>query len=224
VRILVVEDEPKVARFIERGLKEEHFSVDVADDGEEGLYKAVHDHYDLVILDLLLPKINGLEVLRKLRSAGSAVRVLLLTARDGIDDRVQGLDAGADDYLVKPFAFAELLARVRALLRRRVETVPEVIEFHGLRVDTRRHKVSRDGKPISLTSKEYAVLAHLAQHPEEIVSRTRLAESVWDEQYDPFSNVIEVTVYHLRDKVDRSFARRLIHTVRGAGYVLRLEG
>jgi len=160
-------------------------------------------------------------VLAALRRAGRTTRVLMLTARDAGADRVRGLEGGADDYLVKPFAFAELLARLRALLRRPVSEEPEVLESSGLRLDTRRQTVARDGRPVSLTAKEFAVLAYLVRHAGEVITRTRLAEQVRDENFDPLSNVIDVTIYHLREKVDRGFPVRLIHTVRGSGYVLR---
>jgi len=221
MRILVVEDEKKVARFIERGLKEERFTVDVARDGEEGLFLAQSNPYDLVVLDVLMPRKDGLQVLRELRASGCRSRVLMLTARDGVEDRVRGLDAGADDYLVKPFAFAEFLARVRALLRRSVAEGPEVLRLADLALEVKTHKVARQGRPILLTAKEFAVLDYLLRHPNEVVTRTQLAEHVWDENFDSFSNVIDVTVYHLREKVDRGFEPALIHTVRGAGYVLK---
>ncbi|MBN8248209.1 MAG: heavy metal response regulator transcription factor [Verrucomicrobia bacterium] len=221
MKVLLVEDDPQVARFIMRGLSEERFVVDVATNGEDGLHQATTGSYDVIILDVLLPKRDGFEVLAQLRRAGRSTRVLMLTARDAVADRVRGLEGGADDYLVKPFAFAELLARLRALLRRPVSEEPEVLECSGLRLDVRRQTVARDGCPVSLTAREFAVLAHLVRHAGEVITRTRLAEQVWDENFDPLSNVIDVTIYHLREKVDREFPVRLIHTVRGSGYVLR---
>lgn len=224
VKVLLVEDDPKVARFIARGLAEERYVVDVARDGDDGLHLGTTGAYDVIILDVLLPGRDGFEVLAHLRRAGVATRVLMLTARDAVADRVRGLEAGADDYLVKPFAFAELLARLRALMRRPPGEEPAVLLLDDLRVETRQRTVRRGGRPVSLTAKEYAVLAHLLRHAGEVVTRTRLAEAVWDENFDPLSNVIDVTVYHLREKIDRGFDTRLIHTVRGAGYVLRSDG
>jgi heavy metal response regulator len=224
MRILVVEDERKVARFIERGLKEERFAVDVAADGEEGLFRAQSNDYDLIVLDVLLPKKNGFQVLRELRAGKCGTRVLMLTARDSVQDRVQGLESGADDYLVKPFAFAEFLARVRALLRRGAGDDPVTLRALDLILDLKSRKVSRGGKPVTLSAKEFAVLEYLLRHPNEVVTRTQLAEHVWDENFDSFSNVIDVTVYHLREKVDRDFQPALLHTVRGMGYMLSSGG
>jgi two-component system, OmpR family, copper resistance phosphate regulon response regulator CusR len=221
LKVLLVEDDAKVARFIMRGLKEEDFVVDLASNGEDGLHLALTGSHDLVVLDVLLPKRDGFEVLARLRKSGSMTRVLMLTARDAVEDRVKGLESGADDYLVKPFAFAELLARIRALLRRPAIEQPAVFEVGDLRVDARRQTASRGGRPISLTGKEFAVLYCLVRNADEVITRTRLAEQVWDENFDPLSNVIDVTVYHLREKVDRDFAPRLIQTVRGRGYVVR---
>ncbi len=224
MRILVVEDERKVARFIERGLKEERFAVDVAPDGEEGLFRAQSNDYDLIVLDVLMPKMDGFQVLRELRAAKCRARILMLTARDSVEDRVQGLEGGADDYLVKPFAFAEFLARVRVLLRRGTESSPLILRALDLALDLKTRKVTRAGKPVTLSAKEFGVLEYLLRHPDEVVTRTQLAEHVWDENFDSFSNVIDVTVYHLREKVDRGFEPTLIHTVRGAGYVLKATG
>lgn len=222
MRILVVEDEVKVARFLERGLQEEGYAVDVAGDGAEGAAKALAGGHDLVILDVMLPERDGFSVLAELRHAHVRARVLMLTARDGVHDRVHGLDLGADDYLVKPFAFAELLARVRALLRRGPAEEPSVLEAGDLRADLRTRRVVRGGQPVPLSAKEFGVLAHLLQHAGQVVTRAELAEVVWEDLQGTPSNVIEVTVYHLREKVDRGFAQALIHTVRGAGYVLKL--
>ena len=224
MRILVIEDEKKVARFIERGLKEEGFAVDIAQDGEEGLFLAQSNPYDLIVLDVLMPRKDGFQVLRELRAAKCRARVLMLTARDSVQDRVQGLDSGADDYLVKPFAFAEFLARVRSLLRRGTEDDPVELRALDLTLDLKTRKVTRAGKPAALSAKEFAVLEYLLRHPNEVVTRTRLAEHVWDENFDSFSNVIDVTVYHLREKVDRGFQPALIHTVRGVGYILKAGG
>ena len=224
MRILVVEDERKVARFIERGLKEERFAVDVAPDGEEGLYRAQTNDYDLIVLDVLMPKKDGLQVLRELRAAKCPARILMLTARDSVEDRVLGLEGGADDYLIKPVAFAEFLARVRALLRRGAESGPLLLRALDLTLDLKTRKVTRAGKPVTLSAKEFGVLEYLLRHSDEVVTRTQLAEHVWDENFDSFSNVIDVTVYHLREKVDRGFEPALIHTVRGAGYMLQATG
>ena len=223
MRILVVEDERKVARFIERGLKEERYAVDVAPDGEEGLWRAQNTDYDLIVLDVLLPKKDGFQLLRELRAAACRARVLMLTARDSIEDRVRGLDEGADDYLVKPFAFAEFLARVRTLLRRSTVGGPIVLRASDLELNARTRKVTRANQRLALSAKEFAVLEHLLRHPDEVVTRTELAEHVWDENFDSVSNVIDVTIYHLREKVDRNFEPKLIHTVRGTGYVLQTQ-
>lgn len=221
MRLLIVEDEPKVARFIERGLREEHFAVDAAFDGEEGLDLALVHDYDLVILDVMLPKKDGFEVLEALRAAKRPCKVLMLTARDAVKDRVRGLNGGADDYLVKPFAFEELLARVRVLLRRSGDPEMTTLRFADLVVDLRGRKVSRAGKAVTLSAREFAVLEYLLRHQGEVISRTRLSEQVWDQHFDSMTNVIDVTLYHLREKVDRGFGSPLIHTVRGVGYVLK---
>lgn len=224
MRILVVEDEAKVARFIEEGLREQAYAVDVASDGEEGLYRALNNPYDLVVLDVLLPKKDGYTVLSEIRTAGSHVLVLMLTAKGSVRDRVQGLDAGADDYLTKPFDFDEFLARVRALLRRSSADGPLILRVADLELDPRTRKVTRAGRLLSLSAKQFGVLEYLLRNVNEVVTRTKLAAHVWDENFDPFSNVIDVTVHHLREKVDREFAPALIHTVRGVGYVLKVEG
>ncbi len=221
MRILVIEDEIKVARFIERGLREEGFSVESALDGEAGLSKARSGGFDLVILDVMLPLRDGFSVLRELRAAGMTTRVLMLTARDGVGDRVQGLDLGADDYLVKPFAFAELLARVRALLRRGVAEEPVLLHAADVQVDLRARRVVRSGQIVPLSAKEFGVLAHLLKRMGQVVTRAELAEQVWADLPNTPSNVIEVTVYHLREKLDRGFSPALIQTVRGAGYLLQ---
>jgi DNA-binding response OmpR family regulator len=220
MRLLLVEDEPKVARFIERGLREEHFAVDVARDGPSGADLALTHDYDAIILDVMLPGRDGFAVLRELRAAGCRSRVLMLTARDSVKDRVRGLDTGADDYLVKPFAFEELLARLRALLRRRADE-PLLLRAADLTLDVKSRETNRAGRPLALSARECAVLEYLLRHQGEVVTRTRLAEHVWDQHFDPMTNVIDVTVYHLREKVDRPFPVPLIHTVRGMGYVLK---
>lgn len=223
MRILVIEDEPKVARFLERGLRQQSYAVDVARDGEEGLQLAGDHEYDLLVLDVMLPRRDGFSVLRELRQSRAHLRVLMLTARDGVQDRVRGLDLGADDYLVKPFDLDEFLARVRALLRRAATEAPLLLRYANLAVDPRTRAVRRGDKAIELTAKPFAILDLLLRRAGQVVSRAELAEHVWDQYFDPFSNVIDVTMHQLRDKVDRGFNPRLIHTVRGVGYVLRAE-
>lgn len=219
VRLLVVEDESRVRSFLERGLKEAGFSVDSAADGEAGLRLALLNPYDVVVLDLMLPRLDGLGLIRELRSAGRATPVLVLSARDEVGDRVRGLDAGADDYLSKPFAFAELLARLRALLRRGTARA-SLIEVGDLRVDLVARTVERAGQRVELTAKEYALLEFLARHAGEVVTRTMIAEHVWDMNFESFSNVIDVYIRYLRRKIDEPFELPLIHTRRGIGYVL----
>jgi DNA-binding response OmpR family regulator len=218
MRILLVEDELNAAQMLARGLRRRAYAVDVAADGEEALYQASVNDYDLVILDVLLPLKDGFEVCRELRASGSAVPVLMLTARDSVQDRIAGLDLGADDYLVKPFDFHELLARVRALLRRGAALRPETLTIADLVIDTRAQQVRRGHKQIDLTAKEYALRAG------EVAPRADIAEHVWNESFDPFSNLIEVYVQRLRRKVDEGCAPKLIHTRRGAGYLLASEG
>ncbi|TRO81820.1 response regulator [Desulfuromonas acetexigens] len=223
MRILVVEDEKKVASFIKRGLEEEGFLVDVAYDGEEGRYMAETNPYDLILMDVMLPKKDGLTVVRELREKGMSAPVLCLTAKDTVDDIVSGLDSGSDDYLTKPFAFAELLARVRALLRRGGQDRGAEILFADLRLDPVAHKVWRSNKEIDLTAKEYALLEYFMRNPNQTLTRTMIAEHVWDYTFDSFTNIIDVYVNYLRKKVDKDFDKKLIHTVRGAGYVLKEE-
>ena len=221
MRILVVEDEQKMAAFIKRGLEEEGGAVDVAPDGEGGLFQALNGNYDLIILDISLPRMDGLEVCRRIRLERVTTPILLLTARDSVEMKVSGLDSGADDYLTKPFAFAELLARLRALNRRNRAEVNMKLEIGDLKLDPLTRRVTRGGRLIQLTSKEFALLECFMRHPDQVLSRTILAEKVWDETFDAFTNVIDVYVNYLRNKVDRDFSPKLIHTVRGAGYVLR---
>ena len=220
MRILVVEDEPKVASFIQRGLEAEHHHVDVAHDGEAGLASALDGDYDLLVLDVMLPKRDGLSVLRELRGRHRQVPVLLLTARTAVSDKVAGLDGGADDYLTKPFEVAELLARVRALLRRG-STAPAVLSAADLRLDPATRQVTRGGRPIELTAREYALLEFFLRNPGRVLSRALIAQHVWGVSFDTFTNVIDVYVNYLRRKVDADFDVKLTHTVRGAGYVLR---
>ncbi len=220
MRILLVEDEPDVAQILAKGLREQSYAVDVEADGEAGLFQAQINDYDLIILDVMLPHKNGLEVCRELRAGGSPIPVLMLTARDDVKDRITGLDSGADDYLIKPFDFHELLARVRALLRRGRVLLPETIEVADLKIDTRSHQVSRASITIELTAKEYALLEYLARRADHVVSRTEIANHVWDENFDPFSNLIEVYIQRLRRKIDDPHEVKLIRTLRGEGYRL----
>ena len=223
MKILVVEDEKKVASFIKRGLEEEGYSVDIAYDGDEGLKMGSDDSYELILMDLMLPHKDGLEVIQDLRDKDIRTPVLCLTAKDKVDDIVSGLDSGSDDYLTKPFAFAELLARVRALIRRGTSERGAEITFADLRLDPVAHKVWRADKEIDLTTKEYALLEYMMRNPNQTLTRSMIAEQVWDYTFDSFTNIIDVYVNYLRKKVDRDFDKKLIHTVRGVGYVLKEE-
>ncbi len=223
MRILVVEDEKKVASFIKKGLEEEGYAVDVAADGEEGLATALTRVHDLIILDIRLPKLDGLRVLRMLRQDDVTTPVLLLTVRATIEDKVLGLDAGADDYLTKPFAFQELVARVRALLRRRAEAEPTILQLGDLTLDPARRTVSRGGEKLDLTPREFALLDYFMRNPGRVLTRTMIAEHVWDYSFDTSTNVIDVYVNYLRKKIDAGRVPKLLHTVRGVGYVLRAE-
>jgi len=223
MRLLVVEDEKKVARFVKKGLEEEGYAVDLAPDGEEGLAMALDGVHDLIILDIHLPRMDGLGVLQELRKKKVATPVLLLTVRAAIEDKVLGLDAGADDYLTKPFAFQELLARVRALLRRRADAEAPVLQVADLTLDPARRLVARAGEKIDLTSKEFALLAYFMRNPGRVLTRTMISEHVWDYDFDTMTNVIDVYVNYLRKKIDAGREPKLIHTVRGAGYVLKAE-
>jgi two-component system, OmpR family, response regulator len=221
MRILVVEDEEKMAGLIRRGLREEGMAVDVAERGEDALWMAGSTEFDAIVLDLMLPGIDGLETCRRLRDDGVWAPVLILTARDAVSDRVAGLDHGADDYLVKPFSFAELLARLRALVRRGAGERPAVLEVADLRLDPATHRVTRGGTEISLSAKEFALLEVFMRHPGEAISRFQLLEHAWDYDYENRSNVVDVYVRYLRQKVDRPFGADSIETVRGVGYRLR---
>jgi len=223
MRVLVVEDEKKVASFIKRGLEEEGYEVELAGDGAEGLAMIQQGNYALVLMDLMLPKMDGLEVIRKMREQDIQTPVLCLTAKDKVDDVVAGLDSGSDDYLTKPFAFAELLARVRALIRRGSADRGAEIVFADLRLDPVTHKVWRSDREIDLTSKEYALLEYMMRNPNQTLTRSMIAEHVWDYTFDSFTNIIDVYVNYLRKKIDRDFDKKLIHTVRGVGYVLKEE-
>lgn len=220
MRLLVVEDDPVAAALFAKGLREHAYVVDLAADGPGALERALMNAYDLIVLDVMLPGIDGFEVCRRLRARRNAVPILMLTARGGVDDRVEGLDAGADDYLSKPFHFPELLARVRALLRRGPALDPSVLRVADLSIDTRTRRVERGGRAIQLTTKEYTFLAYLTRRQGQIVTRSDISDHVWDENFDPLSNVIDVYVQRLRRKVDDGHAQKLIHTRRGAGYVL----
>src|SRR5262245_38555430 len=223
MRLLVVEDEVKMAGLLKRALDEEGYAVDVTSSGEEALWLGTENPYDAIVLDLMLPDLDGFAVCRSLRERGRWTPVLMLTARDAVRDRVAGLDAGADDYLTKPFSLAELLARLRALIRRGGVERPSVLRVGDLSLDPAARSVSRDGHAIELTSKEHALLEFFMRHPGEVLTRTRLIEHVWDFAYEGDSNVVDVYVRYLRNKVDRPFGRDSIETVRGSGYRLRAE-
>jgi heavy metal response regulator len=223
MKILVVEDEKKVSSFIKRGLEEEKYEVDTAFDGEEGLKMALERPYEVVVLDWMLPKKDGLSVLKELRAQKRSTPVLMLTAKDTVEDIVAGLDSGSDDYLTKPFAFAELLARVRALLRRSEMDRGAELRFADLRIDPVTHKVWRGDKEIDLTAKEYALLEYFMRNPNQVLTRTMIADHVWDYTFDSFTNIIDVYVNYLRKKIDRDADKKLIHTVRGVGYILKEE-
>ena len=221
MRILVIEDEKKIANFIKRGLKEEGYAVDLAVDGEEGHYLASTNDYDLVILDLMIPKMDGLAVCRKLRQEKNIVPILMVTAKDTVKDKVTGLDSGANDYLTKPFSFAELSARIRALLRRPETKETTKLEVGDLVLDLLAHKVSRDGVPVEVTSKEFALLEYLMRNAGTVITRTMIAEHVWDINFDTDTNVIDVYINYLRRKIDGGHKTKLIQTIRGRGYLIK---
>lgn len=223
MRVLLVEDDGRIANFVAKGLRENAYAVDVAADGENALYQAAINSYDAIILDVMLPVKDGFAVCRELREGHIKTPILMLTARDAVEDRIAGLDHGADDYLTKPFAFEELLARLRALLRRNAEVRPPKITIADLEIDTTAQRVWRSGKEISLTTKEYALLEYLAREKGKVVGRAAIAEHVWDENFDAFSNLIDVYIKRLRTKIDENFDVQLIHTRRGAGYFLSEE-
>jgi len=223
VRILLAEDELRMASFIERGLKEEDYVVDVANDGEKALYLAEINPYDLIILDIIMPRLDGVAVCKELRKKKINVPVLMLTSKDGVRDKVLGLNSGADDYLAKPFAFEELLARIAALLRRTNDNKTGILKLADLELDQFRHKAARAGKEIQLTSKEFALLEYLMRNATHVVTRTMISEHVWHEDFDNFTNVIDVYMNFLRNKVDKGHKKQLIHTIHGKGYVLREE-
>jgi DNA-binding response OmpR family regulator len=223
MRILIVEDEPDAARYLAKGLRQHAFAVDTAEDGAAATAKASVNTYDLVILDVMLPDSDGFTVCKTLRAAGHTMPILMLTARGALDDRVEGLNSGADDYLTKPFELLELLARIRALLRRHPHLVDPVIRIADLVVDTHHRRVTRAGRMIPLTTREYALLEYLASRRGAVTGRAEISEHVWDETYDPASNLIDVYVQRLRRKLDYGFKVRLLHTRRGEGYQLALE-
>ncbi|MGA7617168.1 MAG: response regulator transcription factor [Thermoanaerobaculia bacterium] len=223
MRLLLVEDDERIRHFLRKGLVEESWAVDFATSGEEALYYASVNAYDVIILDIMIPEPDGLEVCRRLRADGCPAPVLMLTARDGVGDKVEGFNAGADDYLTKPFAFAELTARLRALVRRKFEQRPAVLSVADLRIDTRSRSVWRGERAVLLTAKEYGLLEYLAVNAGKVVTRGEIYEHVWDETLDPMSNVIEVMINRIRRKIDSSEPVKLLHTRRGAGYVLARE-
>jgi DNA-binding response OmpR family regulator len=224
MRLLLVEDDPGVLRFVLKGLREQAYAVDTATTGEDALYQADINTYDLIILDIMIPGPDGFTVCKQIRSTGNRVPILMLTALDGVEDRIAGLDVGADDYLTKPFAFRELLARLRALLRRSGELRPPDITVADLVVDTAGQTVTRGGRRIALTTKEYALVEFLARNVGRVVGRAAIAQHVWDETFDPFSNLIEVYVNRLRRKIDADSKSPLLHTRRGAGYLFGPQG
>jgi len=223
MRILVVEDEKKVARFVQQALEEEHFTVDVAYDGEKGEELALSGIHDLIVLDILLPKQDGIDVLRRIRGRKITTPVLLLTAKSTVEDKVEGLDSGADDYLTKPFAIAELLARIRSLLRRGSSEKSTLLRAADLVLDTITHKAKRGDKAIELTSKEYALLEFFMRNKNKVLGRTIISEHIWDYNFDRGTNIIDVYLNHLRNKIDDGFQPKLLHTVRGVGYMLKDE-
>jgi DNA-binding response OmpR family regulator len=223
MRILVVEDEPDAARYLAKGLRQHTFAVDTAEDGATAICKVSVNSYDIVVLDVMLPDSDGFAVCKALRAAGHSMPIIMLTARGVVTDRVEGLNSGADDYLTKPFEFSELVARIKALLRRQPQLVDPVIRIADLVVDTHHRRVTRAGKLISLTTREYSLIEYLASRRGAVTGRAEISEHVWDETYDPASNLIEVYIQRLRQKLDYGFNARLLHTRRGEGYQLALE-
>lgn len=221
MKILLVEDDKGIARFVKKGLLENSFSVDVAFDGEDGLFLATHRKYELIILDIRLPKIDGIEILKRVRGMKIQTPVIFLTVRDSERDIVQGLNLGADDYITKPFSFNEVLARIWAILRRgKADGMPSKIEIANLVLEVDGHRVYRDKARIELTPKEYALLEYFMRHPGQIITRTMISENIWDYHFDSGTNIIDVHVSHLRNKIDKDFKPKLLHTVKGVGYVL----
>jgi two-component system copper resistance phosphate regulon response regulator CusR len=220
MRILIVEDEIKTADYLEKGLVEHGFTVDVASDGEDGLHLARSEAYDLIVLDVMLPGPNGWAIIKELRNEGNDIPVIFLSARDAVHDRVHGLELGADDYLVKPFAFSELLARIRIILRRHPLQQPEMMRMTDLELDLIRHKARRGGKSLDLTAKEFQLLSLLLRRKGEVLTRTTISEQVWGINFDSDTNIVDVAIRRLRKKVDDPYQQKLIHTIRGVGYVL----
>ena len=221
MRILIVEDEKSLADIIKKGLEEEDYAVDVAYNGEDGLFMAENEPSDLIILDIMLPIVDGMTILKKIRKVGVKTPVLMLTAKDTLMDKVSGLDTGADDYLTKPFLFEELLARIRALLRRTSETKTSMIEIGDLVINMATHEVKRKGRDVLLSAKEYVLLEFMAMNRNKVLSRTMLTEHLYDYDFDLDSNVIDVFIHRIRNKIDKGFERKLIHTLRGSGYMLK---
>jgi len=221
MKILLVEDDKGIARFVKKGLHENSFSVDVAFDGEDGLFLAIHRSYDLIVLDILLPKVDGVEILKRIRKMEIQTPIIFLTAKDSEKDVVQGLDLGADDYITKPFSFNEVLARIRAIFRRgKGDGAPSKIQIATLVLEVDGHRVYRDKVKLELTPKEYALLEYFMRHPGQIITRTMISENIWDYHFDSGTNIIDVHMSHLRNKIDKDFEPRLLHTVKGVGYVL----
>ena len=221
MKILIVEDEKKVAKFLKEGLEDENYTVALATDGEAGEKIATEAKFDLIILDILLPKKDGISVLRELRTKGIGTPVLMLTAKSSIEDKVEGLDSGADDYITKPFSFAELLARVRSLLRRGTADKPTILKIADLQLDTVTHKAKRGEKVIELTGREYSLLEYFMRNLNRVLTRTLISEHIWNYNFDTGTNVIDVYINHLRSKIDDGFDKKLFHTVRGVGYILK---
>ena len=224
MKLLIVEDDKKIASFVEKGMREAGFSVDVCSDGRSGLDFGLSGEYDAAIIDLMLPKLDGLKLIERLRLEQVATPVLILSAKQSVDDRIRGLQKGGDDYMVKPFSFSELLARIQALIRRnRKHTEPTTLQYENLSMDLLHRIVHRDGKKIELPAKEYSLLEYMMRNPEVVISKTSILERVYDYSFDPQTNVVDVLVCRLRNKIDRDFDRKLIHTVRGMGYVLKTD-
>mgnify|MGYP000143252553 CR=1 FL=1 len=223
MRILIIEDDKKVAGFLKKGLGEEHYAVDVAYDGEDGAYWAQANDYDLIILDIMLPKKDGMEVCKEIRHKNIATPIIMLTVQDTLEDKIKGLDEGADDYLTKPFSFEEVLARVRALLRRTQKYKTRTLKAVDLELDPVTRKITRAGKKITLTGKEYALLEYLMRNKGKVLTEAMIIEHVWDINFDSLTNVVNVYVHHLRQKIDKGFEEKLIHTVRGVGYIMKEE-
>jgi two-component system, OmpR family, response regulator len=222
MRLLLVEDDRKIASFLDKGLRESGFNVEICYDGVEALSMALTEEFDVAVMDIMLPRLDGLSVIEKMREKNVGTPVLILSARQSVDDRIQGLQRGGDDYMVKPFSFSELLARVQALIRRdQKNTRPMVLSVDTLEMDLLKHEVQRDGQKIDLPAKEYALLEYMMRNPEVVLSKTSILERVYDYAFDPQTNVVDVLVCRLRNKIDKEFEKKLIHTVRGMGYVLR---